>query len=134
MEGLAEIYRSQSLQSTNMSEKSASTLSLKKIFGKKHPKDGSKYSFLGSQAESVNSCSTTASSKSTDSQQSNASNASVKSTDSTASKSSKWRYSTERFSGSKSKAKKPSMTKEEYFKSKNYHEAVWSQAYLFGGR
>lgn len=138
MEGLAEIYRSQSLQSTNISEKSGSTLSLKKIFGKKHPKVGSKYSFLGSQAESVNSYATTASRGSNTSQKTNKSSSSTDSasssasTASTASKSSKWSYKTDRFTGPKTvpKTSKPSdkKSKEEYYAS------LWSQAYAFGGR
>ena len=135
MEGLAEIYRSQSLQSTNISEKSGSTLSLKKIFGKKHPKERSKYSFLGSQAESVNSYATTASRASNTSQKSNQSSTSTDSTRSsvsTASKSSKWSYKTDRFTGPKTvpKSSKPSdkKSKEEYYAS------LWSQAYAFGGR
>ena len=135
MEGLAEIYRSQSLQSTNVSEKSGSTLSLKKIFGKKPPKTGSKYSFLGSQAESVNSYATTASRGSNTSQKSNQSTSSTDSTGSTistASKSSKWSYKTDRFTGPKNV---PKPSKNGNKKSKDeYYASLWSQAYTFGGR
>lgn len=134
MEGLAEIYRSQSLQSTNISEKSGSTLSLKKVFGKRQPKVGSKYSFLGSQAESVNSYATTSSKSSNASQRSTQSTTSTDSTNSnasTASKSSKWSFNTQRFSGPKNV---PKASKKERYNSKDYHAAFWSQAYAFGGR
>jgi len=135
MEGLAEIYRSQSLQSTNVSEKSGSTLSLKKLFGKKHPKGGSKYNFLGSQAESVSSYATTASRASNTTQksvQSTSSTDSANSTTSNTSKSSKWSYNTERFSGPKN-VPKPNKTGNKKSKEE-YYAALWSQAYAFGGR
>ena len=148
MEGLVEIHRSQmSLHSINSSaigsEKSSSTLSLKKLFAKKQHGSRS-YNYLGSRAESINSCNTTAS-KQTNMSHKNPNLAKSESALSTTSKISRWSYSTDRFSGPKhvpkpqtssteAKKSKKKVAPADYYKTKDYHDSFWAQAYAFGGR
>eukprot|EP00112_Aurelia_sp_Birch-Aquarium-sp1_P012127 Seg255.2 transcript_id=Seg255.2/GoldUCD/mRNA.D3Y31 product="hypothetical protein" protein_id=Seg255.2/GoldUCD/D3Y31 len=149
MEGLVEIHRSQMslhsiTSSTNNSEKSSSTLSLKKLFAKKQNGSRSSYNYLGSRAESINSYNTT-SSKQTNMSQKNPNLAKSESALSTTSKISRWSYSTDRFSGPKhvptpktsstpTKKSNKKVAPADYYKTKDYHDSFWAQAYAFGGR
>lgn len=138
MEGLAEIHAN-SMERVN----SASTLSLRKLFGSRTLHKKGKYGNLDSRSASVNSChtlasghtevsrSSKASAVSGSSQKSSSSTGSSTSTSSTGSKASKYSYDVDRFSGPKNVPKK---TDKEYYNSRSYHDACWAQAYAFGGR